>query len=130
MLWCHSHLVWLVFEASILQKTFCDLFLLFFFLFVLSFTNDKREERWEGKTHGQHFCSHKLTIIINQMLPSEFVKPCITLLYLRGFRAYKSPTHFMWTTIRFTEKLSVDCHHKGHIALSRKTTLQQKFAGQ
>ena len=58
VLWCHSHLVWLVFEASIpifFQKTFCDLFLLLFFFFVLSFRNGKREERWEGKTHGQLF---------------------------------------------------------------------------
>ena len=48
----------------------------------------------------------------------------------RGEDAYKSPTHFMRTTIRFTEKLSVDCHHKGHIVLSRKTTLQQQFDGE
>ena len=41
-----------------------------------------------------------------QMFPSEIVNPYITLLYLWGFRAYKSPAHFMWTTIRFTEKLS------------------------
>ena len=66
VLWCHSHLVWLVFEASIpvhalvfLQKTLCDLFLFFFFFFVLSFRNGKRKERWEGKTHGQLFCPHK-----------------------------------------------------------------------
>ena len=61
------------------------------------------------------------------MLTSEIVNLYITLLFLWGFRAYKSPTHFMWTTIRFTEKLSVDCHHKGHIVLSRKTPLQQQF---
>ena len=43
VLWCHSHLVWLVFEASIPTcacfhegKLFCDLFLLlFFFLFCI-----------------------------------------------------------------------------------------------
>ena len=29
--------------------------------------------------------------------------------------AYKSPTHFVWAMIGFTEKLSVDYHHKGHI---------------
>ena len=52
------------------------------------------------------------------MLPSEIVNPYITLLYLWGFRAYIPPTHFMWTTIRFTEKLSVDCHHKGHATYS------------
>ena len=28
---------------------------------------------------------------------------------------FKSPAHFVWATIGFTEKLSVDCHHKGHI---------------
>ena len=42
----------------------------------------------------------------------------------------KSPAHFTWTTIRFTEKLFVDCHHKGHIVLSRKTPLQQQFDGE
>ena len=59
------------------------------------------------------------------MLSSETAKVNITFLYLRGFRAYKSPTRFMWTTIRFTEIVSVDCHHKGHIVLSRKKPLQQ-----
>ena len=49
------------------------------------------------------------------MLPSEIANPYTTVLYLSGFRDYKSPAHFMWTTVRFTEKLSVDCHHKGHI---------------
>ena len=48
VLWCHSHLVWLVFRVPSLhalvfiQKTFCDLFLLFIFLcvcFVLLFRN-------------------------------------------------------------------------------------------
>ena len=34
--------------------------------------------------------------------------------------AYKSPAHFMWTAIGFTEKLSIDFHH-GHIVLSLKT---------
>ena len=58
------------------------------------------------------------------MLPSGIVNPNITFLYLRGFRADKSPAHFMWTTIRFTKKLSVDGHHK---VLSRKTPLQQQF---
>ena len=33
----------------------------------------------------------------------------------------------MWTTIGFTEKLSVDFHHKGHIVLNHKTPLQQQF---
>ena len=36
----------------------------------------------------------------------------------------------MWTTIRFTEKLLVDCHHKGHIVLSHKTLLQRQFDGE
>ena len=64
VLWCHSHLVWLVLRLPslhalvFLQKTFCDLFLLLFF-FVLLFRNGKREERWEGKAHGQLFCPHK-----------------------------------------------------------------------
>ena len=44
------------------------------------------------------------------MFPSEIVNPYITLLYLWGVRAYKSPAHFMWTTIRFTENI-VDGHH-------------------
>ena len=62
------------------------------------------------------------------MLPSEIVNSNITLLYLGGFRAYKSPGHFMWNTVRFTEKLPVDCHHKGRIVLSRKTQLQQNLS--
>ena len=67
------------------------------------------------------------------MLPSKIGNPNIKLLYLWGLEAqakpqveitslmrlcmwgYKFPTHFMWTTIWFTEKLSIDCHHKGHI---------------
>ena len=64
------------------------------------------------------------------MLPSEIVNPYITVLYLWGFRAYKSLAHFMWTTVRFTEKLSVDCHHKGHMVLSHKTLLQQQLDGE
>ena len=48
-----SHLVRLVFKASVPtcacfpSETFCDLFLLDFYFFVLSFRNGKREERWE-----------------------------------------------------------------------------------
>ena len=45
----------------------------------------------EGKMHGQHFCSHRTSF---QKLPSEIVKHTHTL-YLLGFRAYKSPAHFM-----------------------------------
>ena len=63
------------------------------------------------------------------MLPTEIVNPTIKLLYLGGLevpakphknpsaqhaslmtlrtRAYKSHTHFMWTTNGFTEKLSI-----------------------
>ena len=36
----------------------------------------------------------------------------------------------MWTSIWFTKKLSVDCHHKRHIVLSRKTPLHQQFDGE
>ena len=135
VLWCHSHLVWLVFEASIPTCTcFHEGKLLwlvsvaFFFLFVMLFRNGKTEERREERPRGRcmvNFFVHiKLRIIINS------VKLYITLLCLWGFRAYKFPAHFMWTTIRFTEKLSVDCHHKGHIVLSRKTPLQQQFDGE
>ena len=49
VLWFSSHLVWLVFEGSILtcacfhlENFFCDLFLLFFLLLL---GNSKREER-------------------------------------------------------------------------------------
>ena len=52
VLWCPS-LHALVF----LQKTFCDLFLLLFFCIVV--LEWYREERWEEKTRGQLFCSHK-----------------------------------------------------------------------
>ena len=68
----------------------------------------------EGKMHGHLFCSQNYESSQTQMFPSEIVNPYITLLYLWGFRAYKSPAHFMWTTIRFTEN-SVDNCHKGHI---------------
>ena len=73
-----------------------------------------REERWEGRPRGRcrdnYFVHIKLRIITNS---SEIVNPYITLLYLWGVRAYESPAHFMWTTIRLT-KNSVDGHHKGH----------------
>jgi len=58
VLWYYFNLVWLVFEASIptcacfLQKTFCDLFLLLFCLFVLCL-GMVREERWEGRPTGR-----------------------------------------------------------------------------
>ena len=121
VLWCQSVVVsfpssWLFMRVPSLhalvfiQKTFCDLFLLFLLL-----RNGKREEKWEGEqgedarsmiTKYNFFVHIKLIIII------------------------KSSAHFMWTTIRFTEKLSVDCHHKGHIVLSHKTLLQQQFDGE
>ena len=41
------------------RKLFVTCFCCFFFFFVLSFGNGKREERWEGKTHGQLFGPHK-----------------------------------------------------------------------
>ena len=57
VLWCRSHLVWLVFEGSIptcacfhSENFFCDLFLLFFFGVV--FRNGKRE-MWERKLRGR-----------------------------------------------------------------------------
>ena len=59
VLWCHSHLVWLVFKASIptcacfpsenILTCFCCIFI----FFVLSFRNGKREERWEGRPRGR-----------------------------------------------------------------------------
>ena len=61
-----------------------------------------------------YFVHIKLRIITNSNVSSEIVNPYLTLLYLWGFRAYKSHTHFMWTTIRFIENI-VDGHHKGHI---------------
>ena len=109
-----------------LFRKLCDLFLLFFFFFlVMLFRNGRREERWEGRPrkmmHGQLFCPHK-TKNQTQMLPSEIV-------HHTSLSMGKSPTHFMCTTIRFTEN-SVDCHHKGHTVLSRKTPLQQQFDGE
>ena len=55
VLWCHSHLVWLVFEDSIptsvhSENFICDLFLLLFFSCC---TVVKREERWEGRPRGR-----------------------------------------------------------------------------
>ena len=55
------------------------------------------------------------------MFTNGIVNPTITPLYQWEIRAYKFPAHFMWTTIRFTVKHSVDCHYKGHIVLSCKT---------
>ena len=83
---------------------------------ILSFRNGKRRKvggEAEGKMHGQLFHLHKTKNCHKpQMFPSKIVNPYITLLYLWGL-VYKSPAHFMWATIRFTEKVSIDCHHKG-----------------
>ena len=73
VLWYHSHLVWLIFEASIptctcfLQKTFCDLFpLLFFLLFLYCRLGMVREKKGGRGRHMVNFFVHiKLRIIIN-----------------------------------------------------------------
>ena len=60
VLWCRSHLVWLVFEGSIptcacfpFGKLFCDLFLLVFFFFWNCFLEMVREKRGgKGKMHN------------------------------------------------------------------------------
>ena len=59
VLWCHFHLVWLVFlgfhpymRLFSFRKLFCDLFLLFFLSCCLV-GNGKREERWEGRPRGR-----------------------------------------------------------------------------
>ena len=69
VLWCHSHLVWLVFRVPSLhalvfiQKTFCDLFLLFFCLLYccLEMVREKRggrggqgEDAWSMKYDNIH----------------------------------------------------------------------------
>jgi len=48
------------------------------------------------------------------MLPTKILNPYITLLYLWGFRAYKSPAHFMWTTIKLTETLCRLSQQRSH----------------
>ena len=75
VLWCHSHLVWLVFEASIPTcacfhegKLFVTCFCCFFFLFVLSFRlrNGKREGGRRGQEEdawSTFFVHIKLRII-------------------------------------------------------------------
>ena len=61
VLWCHSHLVRLVFEGSIptttnlifIQKIFCDLFLCFFLFLCLGMVRQYRGEwKAKGKMHG------------------------------------------------------------------------------
>ena len=71
VLWCHSHLVWLVLRLPslhalvFLQKTFCDLFLLLFFFFVLSFRNGIEKNGGRGRHMVNFFVHIKLRIIIN-----------------------------------------------------------------
>ena len=69
VLWCHSHLVWLVFEASIPTWTCFPsenfLCLVSVAFFVLSLRNGRREERWEGRPRGRCMVNIKLTIVIN-----------------------------------------------------------------
>ena len=55
VLWNHSHLIWLLFfrvpslhALVFIQKTFCDLFVLFFFVvFLYCCLGIVREKRWE-----------------------------------------------------------------------------------
>ena len=55
VLWCHSHLVWLVFEASIPTCACFHEGKLFvtFFCCLLSLRISKREERWEERLRGR-----------------------------------------------------------------------------
>ena len=110
----------------------CCLFL------VLLFRNGKREGRWEGRPRGRCMVYKVDNVHIQLRIIIKFPEnPSITLFFLSiwGFRSpskvsslikpkskahgfqlgFKSPAHFVWATIGFTEKLSVDCHHKGHI---------------
>ena len=84
-----------------------------------------------GKAKGEYAWSIKFDDVHIQLCNSQkslflkmytgVLKPKQSLKPLKGFR---SPTYFMWATIGFTEKLSVDCQHKG------KTRLQQQFDGE
>ena len=87
-LWCHSHLVWLVFwgfypymRLFLFRKLFCSLFLLFFF-------EEWRERRWEGRPRGRCMVCKNESIELPQrtkswiqMLSSEVAKLTIQLLY-------------------------------------------------
>ena len=58
VLWCRSHLVWLVFEGPIPTCTcfHSENFFVSFpvvFLLIVSFRNSKREDRWERKARGR-----------------------------------------------------------------------------
>ena len=79
VLWCHSHLVWQVFESSIptcacfVQKTFLGLIfvvLFFFFFFFLGMTREKRggkggqvEDAWSVKY--RILLSVKTKVVVN-----------------------------------------------------------------
>ena len=166
LLWCHSYLVWLVFEGSILtcacfhsENFFCDLFLLGFVFFgsLLGMVTEKRrgrvgrgEDAWCVQYDSTElFCSQKtknchkvkcfqvkLSIQTSNFFIWGVLNPKQSLIKTKCkaqslmrlcMQAYKSRAHFMWTTNGFTEKLSIDCHHR---VLSRKTPLQEQFDGE
>ena len=77
----------------------------------------KREERWEGRPR-------------RRCMVLKYDNNIKLFVYIKIKIIIKSPAHFKWTTIRFTEKLFADCHHKGHIVLSPKTPLQEQFDGE
>ena len=107
VLWCRSHLVWLVFESSI-PTCACfhsenDLFLLLFFLIV--FRNGERREvgkKGEGKMQSVKYvsiepcCSQRTKKF--KKLPSEIVNPNIKLLYLGGLKANSHKTQVQSTS--------------------------------
>ena len=81
----------------------------------MSFRNGKRENMWGGGGGGGgeaegrcmvNFFVHIKLRIINSNASSEIVNPYLTL-YLWKFRVYKSPDHFMWTTILGSLKISL-----------------------
>ena len=51
LLWCHCHLVWLVFKGSI--PTFACFHSENFFVTCSCCLNGKREETWEGRQRGR-----------------------------------------------------------------------------
>ena len=84
MLWCHSHLVWLVFEGFIptctcfIQKTFCDLFLLLFCLYCCVYRNCKREESCMG---GQGVYKRKISRELHGFVAMAWQSPRNTLFH-------------------------------------------------
>ena len=96
-LWCHSHLVWLVFEASIPTCTcFPSENFLWLVSVVFSFLychlGMVREKKGGRGRHMVNFFVHiKLRIIINSNA-SKWNCKFIHHTSLWGFRAYKSPT--------------------------------------